>query len=88
MPDGSNLKPCVPGPQKEVRLYRICCFERGAVVPTVELVSAAGDEHAIELARSCNPTIEREIWDWNRLVAHLQPERNNGTPLFELNQSN
>ena len=55
------------------RLYRLCLFDRGAVVPRVQLISATGDEQAIALANGIDPTAEREIWDRHRLVAHLRP---------------
>lgn len=56
------------------RLYRICLFERGAVVPRVQLISAPGDEQAIALANGIDPSAEREIWERHRLVAHFQPD--------------
>jgi len=53
------------------RIYRICLFEQGAVVPKVQLFSATGDEQAIALASSIDPATERELWDRHRLVAYL-----------------
>lgn len=52
-------------------IYRICLFEPGAVVPKVQLFSAAGDEQAVALASTIDPATERELWNRHRLVAYL-----------------
>jgi hypothetical protein len=61
----------IKGLEEAHRVYRICLFDCGAVVPAVELFSAQNDEQAVAFARSINPSAEREVWDWHRLVAHL-----------------
>jgi len=53
------------------RLYRICLFDPGAVVPRVQLISAAGDEQVVAIAVGIDPSAEREVWDRHRLVAYL-----------------
>jgi hypothetical protein len=55
-----------------LRVYCICCFERGAVVPQVKLVDAASDEQAVQIAQTIRPGAEWEVWDQHRLVAHFQ----------------
>jgi len=46
-------------------------FDPGAVVPRVQLISAAGDEQVVALAIGIEPSAEREVWDRHRLVAYL-----------------
>jgi hypothetical protein len=53
------------------RIYRVCLFEPGAVVPKVQLMSATSDEQAIALASTLDPSAERELWDRHRLVAQI-----------------
>jgi hypothetical protein len=53
------------------RIYRVCLFEPGAVVPKVQLMSATSDEQAIALASTIDPSAEREVWDRHRLVAQI-----------------
>ena len=53
------------------RVYCLCRFEQGAVVPAVKLIDAASDEQAVAIARASDPGAEREVWDRHRLVAHL-----------------
>lgn len=55
----------------EERLYRICLFEPGAVVPRVQLISASDDEQVIAMASRIDPSADREVWDRHRLVAHI-----------------
>jgi hypothetical protein len=55
-----------------LRVYRICYFKRGAVVPDVMLVDAVTDEQAMAIARTIRPGAEREVWDRHRLVEHFQ----------------
>jgi hypothetical protein len=59
----------------ESRVYCVCLFPRGAVVPTVKLLEAASDAEAIQLAFCISPSGEREVWDRHRLVARLAPVR-------------
>jgi len=53
------------------RIYRVCLFEPGAVVPKVQLMSATSDEQAVALASTIDPSTEREVWDRHRLVAQI-----------------
>lgn len=57
-----------------VRVYSLCFFDRGCVVPRVQLLDAYTDEEAIEAARSTNRFKRREIWLRHRLVGILRPE--------------
>ena len=66
-----------------LRMYRICLFKPGAVVPSVELFSAHGDEQAIEFASSIDPSAEREVWDLHRLVAQLPAGRGGAVPAID-----
>lgn len=53
------------------RVYCICSFQGGAVVPTVELIDAETDEEAVGVARRRNLAATRELWDHHRLVARI-----------------
>jgi len=55
------------------RIYRVCLFDYGAVIPRVELVKATTDAEAIELARNLHSPAQCEIWDEHRLVAEFAP---------------
>ena len=63
------------------RIYRVCLFEPGAVVPKVQLMSATSDEQAVALASTIDPSAEREVWDRHRLVAQIPAVRR---PVLEL----
>jgi hypothetical protein len=63
------------------RIYRVCLFEPGAVVPKVQLMSATSDEQAIAQASTIDPSAEREVWDRHRLVAQIPAIRR---PVMEL----
>jgi len=63
------------------RIYRVCLFEPGAVVPKVQLMSATSDEQAVALASTIDPSTEREVWDRHRLVAQIPAVRR---PVLEL----
>ena len=72
---GSSELPQSTDVAGESRVYCVCLFPRGAVVPTVKLVEAANDAEAVRLATVINPSGEREVWDHHRLVARLGPDR-------------
>ena len=55
------------------RLYSLCFFDRGWIVPQVQFLDAENDEEALSIARSMRPGITREIWDRHRLVRVLPP---------------
>ena len=55
----------------EVRIYRLCSFTPGAVVPRIELLGATCDEEALHVAGTIESMAERELWDRHRLVACL-----------------
>ena len=75
-------QPSQPSSQMlDPRIYRVCLFEPGAVVPKVQLMSAANDEQAIALASGLEPSAEREVWDRHRLVAQIPAVRR---PVLEL----
>jgi len=56
-----------------LRVYSLCSFDPGSVVPTVELIDAETDADAVTVARSRKITMQREIWDHHRLVATIRP---------------
>jgi hypothetical protein len=58
---------------ESARLYSLCFFDRGWIVPQVQFVDADSDEDALILARSMKPWMTREIWDRHRLVRVLPP---------------
>lgn len=70
MPDSNQILPSTT-PSIDERLYRICLFDPGAVVPRVHLVSASDDENIIALAAGIDPMLEREVWDRHRLVVQI-----------------
>ena len=55
-----------------LRLYTVCVFDEGLIVPWVRLVDAEDDSEAIALARSIQPSKRRELWDRHRLVAEFR----------------
>ena len=57
------------------RLYTLCYFDNGLVVPGVQLFDAETDEEAIAEAESLHPFRNRELWDRHRLVAVIPQMR-------------
>lgn len=60
--------------QTTPRVYSICCFDRGLLVPRVQLLEAATDEEAVSEARSMHRNKSRELWHRHRLIAVLPAE--------------
>ena len=60
-------------PLSDLRVYTICHFDAGLLVPRVKLFDGASDEEAIAEARAINPWSRCEIWDRHRLVATIRP---------------
>ena len=58
--------------EEVLRLYTVCVFDEGLLVPWVRLVDARDDCEAIALARAIHPSKRREIWDRHRLVAEFR----------------
>ena len=58
-----------PNGQEAHRIYSLCFFKDGFVVPEVQLIDARSDEEAIESARMNRGFTTREVWDRHRLVA-------------------
>jgi hypothetical protein len=69
----SNAGAPPAGSERTSRVYCLCLFQRGAVVPEVKLIDADGDDEAVSVARATSPACERELWDRHRLVAHFPP---------------
>jgi hypothetical protein len=72
----------------EERIYRVCSFLPGAVVPRVQLVSAVDDDQVIALANDIDPSAMREVWDRHRLVVEIpanRPARNGDIEVLNLN---
>lgn len=59
--------------RKAGRIYTLCSFDRGLVVPKLQLIDAVTDDEAIAFARSSHVCSLREVWDRHRLVAIIQP---------------
>ena len=55
------------------RLYSVCFYGRGWIVPEMQFLEAATDDEADALAGSMRPWMTREIWDRHRLVRVLPP---------------
>ena len=55
------------------RVYCVCFFGRGVVVPDVLLIDAASDDQALAEARLRGSFTTREVWDRHRLVAVIPP---------------
>ena len=69
--------PLRPGPtirQQMPRIYSLCWFDEGLVVPQVSLLEAASDEEAIGRVRSMHRFKARELWQRHRLVASFRAE--------------
>jgi hypothetical protein len=60
-------------PRGSRRLYSLCLFERGWIVPHVRFLHAENDLDALALAKSLDPWMTREVWDEHRLVDVLPP---------------
>lgn len=58
------------------RVYTVCFFTPGAVVPWVKLIDAGTDIEAIDIAQCMNPNAMREVWDRHRLVKVIPAVRN------------
>lgn len=58
-----------------VRLYSLCFFDRGWVVPQVQFLEAEDDEAALNAAVSMKPWMTREVWDRYRLVSVMEPTK-------------
>jgi hypothetical protein len=59
-------------PSNTYRLYR---FEAANLVVTAEWIVAASDEEAIAKAEAACVDSKCELWDGDRLVAQIEPER-------------
>ena len=57
------------------RIYTLCSFDRGLVVPRVQLIDALTDDEAVAFARGGDLCSLKEVWDRHRLVAVIQPVR-------------
>jgi hypothetical protein len=64
----------LPGTHKPERIYSLCVFERGAIVPRVQFLAAHTDEEAISSARTSSSFCTRELWLRHRLVAAFKPQ--------------
>jgi hypothetical protein len=69
-----HLDADVAFPGDAERLYTACFFNRGAVVPQVQLLAANTDEEAIADLRSSHIFTTRELRDRHRLVAVIAPD--------------
>ena len=58
-----------------LKTYRVYCFDGIHKDLTADLIEAADDEDAIAQAEAAGFGTKCEIWDGNRLVAELGPER-------------
>lgn len=59
--------------EEEFRIYTLCVFREGLVVPEVSMIEAESDKQAIDLARATRLLTNRELWDRHRLVAVIPP---------------
>lgn len=57
-----------PASASATRVYSICLFDPGFVVPRVTLLEAQSDEAAINAAHEMNHGSGHELWDQDRLV--------------------
>lgn len=62
-----------------LRVYTVCCFPLGSVVPWVSLVDADSDVGAVDRAQWLRPNTMREVWDRHRLVRVIPAVRNEVT---------
>jgi hypothetical protein len=61
--------------QQLSRVYTICTFDRGLVVPNIRLIDAATDDEAVALAGDCSLSSMKEVWERHRLVAVIEPRK-------------
>jgi hypothetical protein len=61
-----------------MKSYRVFVFDMGHINAVVEF-SAADDDAAIIVARNHFPHEQRELWEADRFVTKLQPERTSRT---------
>jgi hypothetical protein len=59
--------------EPQARIYTVCSFEPGSVVPQVHLIDALNDGDALFEARARHAFMVREVWDRHRLVGVIQP---------------
>jgi hypothetical protein len=64
--------------------YRLYCFDGAGKVWTGDCLSAGSDAEAIELAHCMDVGVKCEIWQGNRLVATIEPQRHPRTDGDEL----
>jgi hypothetical protein len=57
------------------RTYRYYCLDSDGRLHNAEWFDADDDGHAVELIRARHPGGTSEIWDGDRLVAKVSPER-------------
>lgn len=57
------------------RVYTICTFDRGLVVPNVRLIDAETDDEAVAFASDCSLSSVKEVWERHRLVAVIEPRK-------------
>lgn len=57
------------------RVYTICTFDRGLVVPNVRLIDAQTDDEAVAFAGDCSLSSMKEVWERHRLVAVIEPRK-------------
>lgn len=55
--------------------YRVYCHDGARKLVTAEWVEAASDEEAISAVRARYPGLHCELWDGERLVATIGPDR-------------
>ena len=55
--------------------YSVCFQARGEELPGVEWVDAENDDDAIRAASVIQVSTMRELWQCERLVARLNPDR-------------
>jgi len=67
----ADREPDAISSSRSSRLYSVCVFDEGLVVPWVKLVDAESDTEAIGAARCICPSKRRELWHRHRLVAEF-----------------
>jgi hypothetical protein len=58
-----------------MRQYRVYCFAGTTRIVSADWIEAVNDAEAVQTAKNQEGWLGREIWDRNRLVGRIGPER-------------
>ena len=59
--------------------YRVYCLDGAGKVWAAEWIEAADDAAALDSARGFEQAVRCEVWQGQRLVGRVKPDRDNGS---------